>query len=184
MKTTIVSLTVLSLSLAGEVQAAKCKFEIDEGHQIESRLLLLFRGGLVGLSGQFGIKDGKPYLKALYGSSFKASAQFSEDTPLQLHLADGRTLTLNVISDDAAKLQIGHIITATREARPLFAITEQQWNALLESPIVRLLMTFDAKGERRSEERNVKPKHAEQILAALKCINQENAAVPAVESGR
>lgn len=181
MKTAIVIFILTMLSLAGGAQAAKCKFEIEEADQIESRLLLLFRGGLVGLSGHFGLRNGKPYLKAHYGSNFKARAQFSEDTPLELHLADGRNITLDVISDASAELQFGHIITGSRVAQPLFAITAPQWDALLESPIVRLHMAFDAKGERRSETRDVKDKHAKRIMAALECIVQEGHAISPVE---
>lgn len=83
MKTTLQLLILLSLSVTSTSQAAKCKFEVEEPGHVESRMVLLFRGGLVGLH-----------------------------------------------------------------------------------------MTFDAKGERHSEIRDVKSKHAEKILASLECVSQ------------
>ena len=174
MKLTIRMLVVLAVFQSGSLEAAKCKFEIDEPGHVESRMVLFFRGGLVGLQGFFGIKDGERYLRGLYGSNFKAKAHFFEETPLQLTLADGREITLDVIVDASAKLQIGHYITVSRQAEPFFAVTDDQWTALQESPIVGLHMTFDAKGERRSETREVKSKHAEKIQAALECVAQSS----------
>jgi hypothetical protein len=134
----------------------------------------LFRGATVGLGSQFGVKSGEYYLRGFFGSNFKARAMFTAATPLELTLADDHVLTLDVITEAiSSKLKFGHIITASREAEPVFSITLEQWTALQESPIVNLHMSFDVEGERQSETRDVKSKHAQRIMAALMCVTQE-----------
>jgi len=171
MKATTVFLLLFALLLSSGACAAKCKFEIQQTDHVESRRLVLFRGATVGLGGQFGLKDGQHYLRGFFGSNFKARAVFTSDTPLKLTLADDRVLTLNVLTEAiSSKLKFGHIITASREAEPIFFLTLEQWVALQESPIVSLHMSFDVKGQRQSETRKVKSKHAERIMAALMCV--------------
>jgi hypothetical protein len=171
-------LVLITLLLTGGAHAAKCKFEIEQGNHVESRKLILFRGLTVGLGGQFGVKNGQYYLRGFFGSNFKARAMFTADTPLELTLADDHVLTLDVVTEAiSSKLKFGHIITASREAEPIFSITREQWTALQKSPIVSLNMPFVVKGERQSEIRNVKTKHAQRIMTAVKCITQESAAV-------
>ena len=168
------SLLVLTLMLfADRAQAAKCKFEIEETGHVAHRRVVLFRGATVGLGGQFGMKDGEYYLKGFFGSNFKGRATFTADTPLELTLADERTLSLDVITEaTSSKLQLGHIITASREAEPIFTVRREQWLALSEQPIVSLHMSYDVEGERHSEVRDVKGKHADKIMAALDCVDQ------------
>ncbi len=169
MKTLI--LVFITLLLVEAAHAAKCKYEVEQVDHVESRMLILFRGGLVGLAGYFGEKNGQPYLKGRYASHFKGRAQFTAENPLKLILADGRTLTLDVISDAiSSKLRFGHIITASREAQPIFTITAKQWHALVENPIISLSLSFDVEGKRHSTTRDVKDKHAKKIQAALKCV--------------
>jgi len=178
MNTKTIFLVLITLLLSGGAYAAKCEFEIQQVEHVESRRLILFRGATVGLGGQFGLKSGQYYLRGFFGSNFKARAMFTADTPLDLTLADDRVLTLDVLTEaTSSKLKFGHIITASREAEPIFIITPEQWVALQESPIVSLHMPFDAKGERQSEIRNVKSKHAQRIMAALMCVTQEGDAV-------
>jgi hypothetical protein len=175
-------LVLITLLLTGGAHAAKCKFETQQVDHVESRRLILFRGATVGLGGHFGMKNGEYYLRGLFGSNFKARAMFTADTPLELTLADDRVLTLDVVTEAiSSKLRFGHIITASREAEPVFSVTAEQWSVLQESPIVSLHMSFDAKGERQSETRDVKSKHAQRIMAALECVTQEGDAVSQAE---
>jgi hypothetical protein len=174
MNTKAVLVGLITLLLSGGAHAAKCKFEVQQVDHVESARLVLFRGATVGLGGQFGLKSGQHYLRGFFGSNFKARAMFTEDTPLELTLADDRVLTLDVLTEaTSSKLKFGHIITASREAEPIFSISPEQWVALQESPIVSLHMSFDAKSERQSETRKVKRKHAQRIVSALKCVTQE-----------
>ena len=174
MNTKAVLVGLITLLLSGGAHAAKCKFEVQQVDHVESARLVLFRGATVGLGGQFGLKSGQHYLRGFFGSNFIARAMFTEDTPLELTLADDRVLTLDVLTEaTSSKLKFGHIITASREAEPIFSISPEQWVALQESPIVSLHMSFDAKSERQSETRKVKRKHAQRIVSALKCVTQE-----------
>jgi len=174
MNTKTILVGLIALLLSGGAHAAKCRFEVQKVDHVETSRLVLFRGATVGLGGQFGLKSGQYFLRGFFGSNFKARAMFTEDTPLELTLADDRVLTLDVLTEAiSSKLKIGHIITASREAEPVFSITPEQWGALQDSPIVSLHMSFDVKSERQSETRNVKGKHAQRIVTALKCVTQE-----------
>jgi len=180
--TKTILLVPIILLLTSGASAAKCKFEIKQVDHVESRRLVLFRGATVGLGGHFGVKNSQFYLSGRFGSNFKARATFTKKTPLVLTLADGRALSLDVITEAiSSKLKFGHIITGSREAQPIFLVTSEQWRALLESPIVSLYMPFDIEGERQSETRNVKNKHAKKIIAALECVTQESDSIPKID---
>ena len=69
-------------------------------------------------------------------------------------------------------LHFGHIILVTRDAHPVFTVTPEQWSALRESPIVNLKMSYDAKDERQTQDREVKGKHARKIMDAIACVDQ------------
>lgn len=171
-KTTL--LLAITLIFAGGADAASCKFEFSEAGHVESDRLVLFRGATIGLMGHFGVQDGEHYLRGYFGSNFKGRVLFTEETPLKLTLADNRTLALNVVTEVlSSKMKFGHIITVTRDAEPVYSITPEQWSALRESPIVTVHMPFEAKGERQTEIRDVKSKHAQRIMEALKCVAQE-----------
>ena len=166
-------IVLAALPLADVANAAKCKFDIEEADHIETRRVVLFRGATVGLGGKFGVQQGEYYLRGFFGSNFKARASFTAANPLELTLADGRVLSLEVVTEaTSSKLQFGHIITSSREAEPVFAVSREQWSALMEHPIVSLHMSYEAKGERKSENRKVKGKHADKIMAALTCLAQ------------
>lgn len=178
MKATKTLVVLITLQFAGAAHAAQCKFEVQEADHVESHRLVIFRGATVGLLGYLGVKNGEYYLRGLFGSNFKARAMFTADTPLELTLADDRTLRLDVVTEAiSSKLKFGHIITASREAEPVFSVTPEQWSTLQEIPIARLHMSFDIKGERKSELREVKSKHAQRIMAAIACVSQESEAV-------
>ena len=171
MNTKTILLLMIVLPFAGNAHAAKCKFEVQEADHLESRRVVLFRGATVGLLGYFGAKSGEYYLRGLFGSNFKARAMFTAETPLDLILADDRTLTLDIVTETiSSKLKFGHIITVTRDAHPVYSVTPEQWSALQESPIVGLRMPYDVKGERRTEVRDVKKKHAQRIMDAISCV--------------
>jgi len=163
-------LAIIVLLMASPVYAAKCKFGIEKPGHVESKMLLVFRGMTVGLQGYFGVKDGETYFRGRYASNYKARENFTEETPLELTLADGRTLSLEVISGDDADIQFGHLITVSREAQPVFTVAEAQWQALLESPIVALRLSFEVADGYRSRESKVKARHAAKIQAAMECV--------------
>ncbi len=174
MNARIMLLLIVVLPFAGSAYAAKCKFEIQEADHVESRRLVLFRGATIGLMGNFGIRNGERYLRGLFGSNFKARAMFTADTPLELMLTDDRTVSLSVVTETiSSKLKFGHIITGTRDAHPVYSLTPEQWSALQASPIVSLRLNYDVKGERRTEAREVKKKHAGRIIDALACVSAE-----------
>jgi len=165
---------ILLMSLFGNAHAAKCKFEVQEANHVESKRLVLFRGATIGLMGYFGVKDGERYIRGLFGSNFKARAMFTADTPLELIMVDNRTVTLNVVTETiSSKLKFGHIITGTRDAHPVYSVTPEQWSALQAEPIASLRLNYDVKGERRTEARDVKKKHAQRIMDAIACVSGE-----------
>ncbi len=170
-------LILATLSFAGGAHAAKCKFETQEADHVESRRVVLFRATTIGLLGYFGLKNGEHYLRGVFGSNFKGRVLFTAETPLELALADGRTLTLDIVTEEMSSgLHFGHIILVTRDAHPVFTVTPEQWNALRESPIVNLKMSFDAKDERQTQDREVKGKHARKIMDAIACVDQASGA--------
>lgn len=176
-------LVLATLPFAGEAHAAKCKFETREADHIESRQVVLFRAMTIGLLGHLGLKNGEYYLRGIFGSNFKGRVLFSAETPLELTLADGRNLTLDIITEELSSgLHFGHIILVTRDAHPVFTVTPEQWSALRESPIVNLKMSFDAKDERQTQDREVKGKHARKIMAAIACVDRESATGAGTES--
>ena len=171
--------TLIFLPLAGGAHAAKCKFETQEADHVESRRVVLFRATTIGLLGYLGLKNGEYYLRGVFGSNFKGRVLFTAETPLELTLADGRTLTLDIVTEEMSSgLHFGHIILVTRDAHPVFTVTPEQWNALREDPIVNLKMSFDAKDERQTQDRAVKSKHARKIMDAIACIDQASDAIP------
>ena len=171
-------LVLATLPFAGEAHAAKCKFEMQEAEHVESRRVVLFRAMAIGLLGYLGQKNGEYYLRGVFGSNFKGRVLFTTDTPLELTLADGRTLTLDVVTEEMSSgLHFGHILLVTRDAHPVFTVTPEQWNALRETPIVNLRMSFELKEERQTEDREVKGKHAQKIMAAIACVDRESGPV-------
>ena len=167
---------VVCLILAATSQAAKCRYEIEEADHLESRMLILYRGAITGMAGHFGVKQNQRYFQGRYGSNFKGRASFTAETPLVLNLDDGRTLTLEVMSEAiSSKIRFGHVITVAREAKPVFTVTPDQWQALLTNPVSSLHMSFFVGDERHEVSRDVKPKHAQKIQAAMACVLPENA---------
>jgi hypothetical protein len=166
-------LVLTALSLPGGALAARCKFETQEVDHVEAKRVILFRGATVGLGGYFGVNGGRYYLRGLFGSNFRGRVTFSVETPLELTLADNRTLTLDVVTEaTSSKMKFGHIITVSRDAEPVYLVTAEQWEALRKTPVVRLHMPFHAKGERQSETRDVKSKHAQKIMDAVECVTE------------
>ena len=167
---------LFALPFASGAHAAKCKFETKEADHVEARRVILFRGMSVGLMGYFGFNNGEYYLRGLFGSNLMGRARFTSETPLELTLSDGRTLTLDVVTEaTASRLKIGHIFLASRDAQPVFSVTPEQWSALRDTPIVNLQMAFDVERERQIEDRKVKGKHARKIMAAIACVDRESA---------
>jgi hypothetical protein len=150
--------------------AQRCKFEVEESSHLESAYFLMFRGGSVGLAAHVGIREGEGYLRDRYASQFRARAEFAMATPLELTLDSGEVMTLNVISEDRARLTFFGAAFANREAEPIYALSPAEMQTLSNSLITELTLSFVADGERRSTTREVKPKHAERIASAVRCV--------------
>jgi hypothetical protein len=171
----LLALMALSL-LSTSALAQRCNFRTEtEGH-VESKILVLFRGGIVAMGGHFGIKDGEAYLRTRYNSQFKGRASFSADTPLTLRLADGKEVALPVVADTEAKLAVIGIALGNRTAQPMFALTREQLAMLAESPVVGLTMRFRADGALQSDDREVKQGHSESIRDTVRCLPLEKLA--------
>ena len=151
---------LMSSMVAAPALAQKCKYEVETDTQLESRLLIIFRGGTVGLAGYFGVLDGQPYLRGSYASQFRAKAQFTAATPLELVLANGNSMTLPVNTTSEARLRFFGAALNNRQAEPIFSLSRDQ----LET------MHFVVEGAPQSTEREVKPKHAERITEAVTCL--------------
>lgn len=168
MKRTMIAVVLCILAMPAFAQ--RCKLEVETGSQIESKLLIIFRGGTVGLAGYFGISDGVPYLRGSYASQFRARAEFTTETPLVLKLANGETLELAVNIDARAKLTFVGAAFGNRQAQPVYAISDRQLATLAEIPITSLTLNFIVDGEQRSTDREVTSKHAEKIIEAIGCL--------------
>jgi hypothetical protein len=132
------TLLILALSLLSTTAFSQnCKLKTtDADGQVESKILVLFRGGIVAMGGYFGIKDGQPYLRTRYNSQFKGRASFTSETPLTFTLADGQQVELPVIDEERSRLSIIGAAFNNRVAQPVFAITKEQVATLSRSPIV------------------------------------------------
>ena len=156
--------------VAAPAWAQKCKYEVETDTQLESRLLIIFRGGTVGLAGYFGVLDGQPYLRGSYASQFRARAEFTADTPLELVLANGDSMTLPVNTTSEARLRFFGAALNNRQAEPIFSLSQDQLHTLADTHVVGLTMNFVVEGEAQSTEREVKPNHAERIADAVSCL--------------
>ena len=161
---------LISSTVAAPALAQKCKYEVETDAQLESKLLIIFRGGTVGLAGYVGVLDGQPYLRGSYASQFRAKAQFTADTPLELVLANGNSMTLPVNTTSEAQLRFFGAALNNRTAEPIFSLTQDQLETLAENHIVGLTMNFIVDGEAQLTEREVKPNHAERIAEAVACL--------------
>ena len=161
---------LMSSIVATPALAQRCKYEVETDAQLESKLLIIFRGGTVGLAGYFGVLDGRPYLRGSYASQFRAKAEFTSETPLELLLANGDSMTISVNTTSEARLRFFGAALNNRQAEPIFSLTRNQFEVLANTAIVGLTMNFIVEGEAQSTQREVKPKHAERIAEAITCL--------------
>jgi hypothetical protein len=157
--------------LAAPAFAQRCKYDVETESHRETGYFLMFRGGIVGLGGHFGVRDGEGYLRGRYPSQFKARAEFTAETPLEIALDNGEMLTLKVISEDRARLRFFGAAFNNREAEPVYALSPANFGVLATNRITSLKLNFVVDGEEQSTEREVKQKHAENIVEALRCLD-------------
>jgi hypothetical protein len=164
-------LTFLVLvAAATSASAQRCKLSIDTDDHRETRILVLFRGGTVALGGRFGVQSGEVYLRGLYNSQFRRRATFNDDTPLTVRLADGQAFDFPLASVDSSRLRFLGAALNNRTAEPVFVLSDAQLRALASTAIVSLTMRVLVEGEIRPDEREVADKHAEAIMAAVRCL--------------
>jgi hypothetical protein len=168
MKTWPQLLILCSLSTTSFAQ--DCKFKTETETQVESKILVLFRGGVVAMGGYFGIKDGQPYLRTRYNSQFKGRASFTAETPLTLKLANGQEVELPVIDEEQSRLSIIGAAFNNRVAQPVFGMTREQVSVLSESPIVSLTLRFMADGTLQSDVREVSGGNGQSMLQVIRCL--------------
>jgi len=174
----LIAFTVLA-ALGSTVQAKdRCRYEIDDPKVQETKSFLMGRGFNTGLLGHIGRNGDLYYLRGRYFSSYAATPSFDHTTPMELSFADGSQMQLPVLEGAVGKLDYHPMLANNREAKPIFAIDDEQFAKLMNGTITAVTINRIDKSEVGAKNYKLGKRAARKIASAARCV-EERAPAPA-----